>query len=100
MNIDQSTQKTVDGGSLYGRRKVYEVKTSVVLDVSRSDPSGEVHRIGETVVEQRVYHIVAANDALAHALYYETFGNPFRRHTLIDIRPLLVLDAEINVSNK
>lgn len=92
--------RTMHNGSVYGARKVYEVITSAVLDVVQSVyGTGEVEKTGQRVTEQRTYHIIADSEELARALYFKRWGSEFQRHTLISIKPLFVIDAEINYRN-
>lgn len=86
---------TVTNCSVHGRRKVYEITASVVLDVGRSNGGGEVERTGETVTKTIVYHVIATSADLAHALYKERWDSEFQRHTLIDITVMFCIDEEI-----
>lgn len=91
--------RTVTNGSSYDRRKVYEIITSAVLDVVRSEWN-EVVKTGETITEQITYHILAESEELARALYHRKWGSEFQRHTLISIKPLFVIDGEISYGHK
>lgn len=93
--ISEGGGRTVRNCTVYDRRKVYEVTTSVVLDCVKCEYN-EVVKTGQTVVEQVVYHVIAHSEELARALYYKRWGSEFQRHTLISIEPLFVIDGEIN----
>lgn len=90
--------RTVTNCSVYDRRKVYEIVTSVVLDVCRSEWN-EVVRTGEQVTEQVVYHVIAQDEDLAKALFKRKWGSEFQRTTMLSIKPLFVIDAEIAAEN-
>ncbi len=94
--IAEGGARTLTNGTVYDRRKVYEITAIVVADVCRSNLGGEVERTGQTVTEPRVYHVLAKNDACARALYETNWGSEFQRHTLIAIKPLFVIDGEIS----
>jgi hypothetical protein len=96
--IAEGGGRTVTNCMVHDRRKVYEITTSVVLDVCKSE-FNEVVKTGETVVEQRVYHIIAVSEEFARALYQARWGSKFQRHTLISIKPLFVIDAEVSHGN-
>jgi hypothetical protein len=97
--IAEDGKRTVTNCSVYDRRKVYEVVTSAVLDVCRSEYN-EVVKTGELVTEQIVYHIVAVNEDCARAFYKTRWGSEFQRHTLVSLKPLFVIDGEIEASNR
>lgn len=96
--IAEGGGRTVTNCSAYDRRKVYEITTSVVLDVCRSEWN-EVVRTGETVTEQIVYHVIAQDEDLARALFKRKWGSEFQRTTMISIKPLFVIDAEITAGH-
>jgi hypothetical protein len=99
--IAEGGGRTVTNGSVYDARKVYQVVANVVLDEVRSVyGTGEVEKTVKQVTEQRVYHFIAANEALARVLYDEKFASPSWRHTLISITPLFCIDGEINWGHK
>ncbi len=97
--IAEGGGRTINNGSVFERRKVYEITASVVLDVGRSNGYGEVEKTGEQVTEQYVYHVLAESEDLARALYQTRWGSEFQRHTFIGIKTLFVIDAEIQTEN-
>jgi hypothetical protein len=97
--------RTVTNGTVYDRRKVYEITTSAELAEAQSEyGTGEVNRTGRFVTEQRVYHVIADSRAMAEALYVKHWGGPhssiFGGHTLVSIKPLFVIDGEITTGHK
>lgn len=93
--IAESGGRTVTNGTVYGRRKVYELTTSAVLDVMQSNMGGEVEKTGQTVIETIVYHVIATSEDMARALYKERWGGEFQRYTLIGVKVLFCIDEEI-----
>ncbi len=98
--IAEGGTRTVTNCTVYDRRKVYEITTSVVLDVVQSQyGTGEVERTGQTVVEDRIYHVIADSEEMARALYQARWGSPLQRHMLLGVKVLFVIDAEIKREN-
>lgn len=92
--IAEGGSRTVTDGSVFNRRKVYEIVTSAVLNVCKCEYN-EVVNTGETVVEEIIYHVIATSEDLARALFKSLWGSEFQRHTLISIKPLFVIDGEL-----
>ena len=97
--IAEDGHRTVTNCSVYDRRKVYEITTSAVLDVCKSE-FNEVVKTGETVIEKIVYHVLAESEELARAFYEKRWGSKFQRHTLIGIKVLFVIDGEITCNGQ
>lgn len=98
--IAQGGSRTVTNGTVYDRRKVYEIVASATLDEVQSVwGTGEVERTGRKVTEDRTYHIVAVDEDLARALFEKHWGGEFQGHTLVSIRSLFVLDGEITTGH-
>lgn len=98
--IAEGGGRTVHNCLVYDARKVYELTTSAVLDVYEQHPGGEMNKTGGTVVEPRVYHIIATSEDLARALFKEKWGSKFQRHMLANIRVLFCIDGEISYGHK
>lgn len=96
--IAEGGGRTVHNCFVHDMRKVYEVVSLVVQDVCYSE-CNEVHKTGEQVTNQIIYHIIAESEALARALYQQQWGSEFQRHTLVSIRPLFCIDAEISAGH-
>jgi hypothetical protein len=97
--------RTVTNCTVYDRRKVYEITTSADLAECQSDyGTGEVNRTGRFVTETRVYHVVADSLIMAEAFFNKEWGGPrspvFGGHTLINIKPLFVIDGEIAIGRR
>lgn len=98
--IAEGGGRTVHNCTVYDARKLYEYTASVVLDVCQSNMGGEVEKTGATVVETRVYHVIATSEDLARALIKEKWGSKSQRHTLIGIKVLFTIDSEISYGHK
>lgn len=93
--IAEGGGRTVTNCTVHDRRKVYELTTSAVLDECYS-AMNEVHKTGRTVTETIVYHVIATSEDLARALFKQRWGGGFQRYTLLDVKPLFVIDEEIS----
>lgn len=99
--IAEDGVRTVTNGTVYDRRKLYEIKAGAILDEVQSVwGTGEVEKTGATVNEKRVYHVIATSEDLAVALFKQNWGSPFQRHTLLSVRVLFVIDAEIETGHR
>ncbi len=88
---------TFIGGRTVTNCTVYEIVTSSVLDVTRSVyGTGEVEKTRKQVTEALTFHVIANSEDLARALFKTSWGSEFQRHTLQSIKPLFVIDGEIN----
>ena len=98
--IAEDGRRTVTYGTVYGRRKVYEMTSIAVLDEVQSVwGTGEVQKTGRTVTENIVYHVVADSEDMARAFFKQRWGTEFQRHTLISVKVLFCIDGEINAEN-
>jgi len=98
--IAEDGGRTVNGGTIYDKRKVYEVTYIAVLDEVQSVwGTGEVERTGNTVIKDMTYHVIADSEELARALCTKRWGSEFLRHTLKSIKLLFVIDGEISIGN-
>lgn len=93
--IAEGGGRTVTNCTVSDARKVYAVTASVVLSVCRSE-FNEVVLTGETVTEDRTYHVIAKSEALARLAYFERWGSEFQRHSLKSVEVLFVIDEEIS----
>lgn len=97
--IAEGGARTVTNCSVHGRRKVYEITCSVMLDVYAPHPGGEMEKTGQTVTETIVYHFIATSESLARVLFNDRWSGGFSRHTLVDVRVLFCIDEEISTGH-
>lgn len=93
-HISPDGARTVTNGTVYDKRKVFEIEAVAVLDEVQSVyGTGEVERTGRKITETRTYHIIATDETLAGTLFAKQYSSD--RYRVTGVKALFVIDGEI-----
>lgn len=96
--IAEGGGRTVTNGTVYDKRKVFEIVAEATLDEVQSVPfTGEVERTGRKITETRTYHMVAVDETLAGTLFAKNYSG--ERYRVISVKALFCIDGEITTGH-